>query len=73
MADWTQASFFEGLRSSAAHELSPVRYPPPYEITTDLRKYWAYFDTDCFVRLPSDGAVLAALFGVGVGGTAPGA
>lgn len=71
--DSAEGSSSCGRHLSAGRHMSPVRYPPLCEITTYLQAYRAYFGTDHFAGLPSAGAALTVLFGVGVRDAAAGA
>lgn len=66
-----QDSSSGGGRSTPGRNSSPVRYGPPYNITTYLRDYRAYFNTDLAAKLLSAGPALLVPFGTGFSYSAP--
>lgn len=72
MPDAAQGRSYGGVRASAWRDLSPVLYPPLYDITKYLRDYRAYFDTMCPSNLPFTGAALVVSFGTVVHETTAG-
>lgn len=73
MPDSAQDSFPDGGRSSPGSDSSAVQHPPPYDESTYLPHYRAYFDTVRLSMLPCAGCALVVPFGSGVSDTAAGA
>lgn len=66
MPDSAEGSSSRGGGFSAGRDSSPVLYPPPYDSSTYLRDYRAYFGNYRITRLPSVGVALIVRIGTAV-------
>lgn len=57
-----QASSSAGRRSAGRGDDSPVRYPPPYDVSRYIEDFSAYFETRRFSIPPTSGYVLTVPF-----------
>lgn len=52
-------------RSAGGSDVSPVRYPQPYDMSAYIRDSSAYFDMPRSSMLPTSGTALTVAFGPG--------
>lgn len=72
MPNLAQASSSGGHGSDGGSEVLPAHYPPPYDVSTYVRAFSAYFDKQRFSMLITPGSALIASFGPGNRDTAVG-
>lgn len=65
----TQDSLSGERRSACGGDVSPVRHPPLYDVSTFIRNFLSYFDKQQFFMIPTSGFALSVIFGPGNGDT----